>query len=102
VGRLLCALQPGRPPDFCSLTPVGSRELNGMYDIKTDPDRPQPRRHVDWYMVGGMICGLLVGGLVGASMGGEVGFILGDIVGGVAGAIVGILVERIWADKMSR
>lgn len=77
-------------------------ELNDMFDIKTDPDRPQPRRHVDWYLVAGMISGLLVGGLVGASMAGEVGFIIGDIVGGVVGALVGLFVERVSINRVRR
>jgi uncharacterized membrane protein len=93
----------GRPADFSPSMPlVCGIELNNMYDIKSDPDRPQPRRHVDWFMVAGMISGLLIGGLIGASLGGEVGFIVGDIVGGVLGALVGLFVEKVSVNRVHR
>ncbi len=77
-------------------------ELDTMFDPNDDPARQQPRRHVDWYIVVGMVFGLMVGGLIGAAMGGEVGLILGDIVGGAIGALLGGLVERIASSDVRR
>ncbi len=82
-------------------TPSGYT-LDTMFDPNDDPARQQPRRHVDWFVVVGMVLGLMVGGLIGAAMGGEVGLILGDIIGGAIGAIVGGLVERIASSDIRR